>query len=65
MKFKIDEKVFLEDVGDLIGGINVHGHINHKDPKRRKPVVSRIGKECGDKLASALWGYLSAYKVEL
>jgi len=46
-----------QDIAPMLD-LNIHGHINHPDPKKRKTVVSRMGKECSEKVAHGIVAYL-------
>ena len=38
--------------------VNIHGHTNSRFKSERKPVVSRVGKECAGHLARGIVAYL-------
>jgi len=63
MKFEIEKDDFINEFTDMISGLNIHGHINHKDKNQRKPTVSVIGKEVAREISESLWAYLTAFEV--
>jgi len=54
---EIDWDNIIQDIAPMLD-LNIHGHINHPDPKKRKTVVSRMGKECSEKVAHGIVAYL-------
>jgi hypothetical protein len=55
-KLPTEEELIREIIPML--DLNIHGHINHPNPAKRKPVVSRVGKECAEKIGRAMLKYL-------
>ena len=54
---EIEWMVITKDLIDMVD-VNIHGYINHPDPKKRKPVVSRVGKKCALKISQGIVAYL-------
>ena len=57
-----DIKRQKQELIDMTAILNIHGHINSRYKKQRKPVVSQIGKECAIKIIDAVFSYLDTYK---
>lgn len=63
MEIRIDKEDFVKDATDMLD-INIHGHINSRYKEQRKPVVSKVGKECAKKIAEGLFAYLTAFEIK-
>lgn len=63
MKFEIDKDTLIKDFSEMLD-VNIHGHINSRYKEQRKPVVSRVGKECAKKIAEGLYAYLTAFEIK-
>lgn len=64
MLIDIDKETVIKDFAELLATTNIHGHINSRHKHLRKSVVSKIGIECGEKLAECLMAYLEAWKKD-
>ena len=63
MRIEIDKDTLIKDFSGMLD-VNIHGHINSRYKEQRKPVVSRMGKECAKKIAEGLFTYLTVFEIK-
>ena len=64
MIIDFDVETIQKDFTELLENTTITGHINHREPKKRKRVVSKIGKDCAKKISEAMIAYLTAWKIK-